>query len=108
MHLNKCEWSKAVTSDSLIFAHNELGTMDFFTSPDAQLKRWLSYTARQVICEGLRARANGETCLFPRKDAQGIPAGFVPDIELNRLLLDNKLSEKEKETIPHLENRWNL
>ena len=67
MHLNKCEWSNAVTSDSLTVAHSELGTMDFFTSPDAQLKRWLSYTARQAMCEGLRARANGETCFFPQK-----------------------------------------
>ncbi len=51
MHLTKCEWTKAVASDSLIVAHADLGTMDFFASPDAQLKRWLSYTARQVICE---------------------------------------------------------
>ena len=29
MHLTKCEWTKAVTSDSLIVAHVDLGTMDF-------------------------------------------------------------------------------
>ena len=46
MHLAKCEWSKATTSDSLQVAHIELGTMEFFTSLDAQIKRWLSYTAR--------------------------------------------------------------
>ncbi len=57
MHLAKCEWSKATTSDSLQVAHIELGTMDVFTSPDAQLKRWLSYTGGQIILEGLRARA---------------------------------------------------
>mgnify|MGYP000214292680 CR=1 FL=1 len=104
MHLAKCEWTKAVTSDSLIVAHTDLGTMDFCASPDAQLKRWVSYTARHILCEGLRARAEGENHLFPRKDAVGIPAGFVPDLELNRLLLGNKITDKEKETIPHLEN----
>ncbi len=83
MHLNKCEWAKAVTSDSLIVARVDLGTVFFCTSPGAQLKRWLSYAARQVICEGLRARTDGETNLSPRKDAIGIPAGFVPDLELN-------------------------
>ncbi len=67
MHLAKCEWTKAVTSDSLIVAHTDVGTMDFFRSPDAQLKRWLSYTARQVICEGLRARADGGTYLSHEK-----------------------------------------
>ena len=29
MHLTKCEWTKAVASDSLIVAHADLGTMFF-------------------------------------------------------------------------------
>ena len=95
MHLTKCEWSKATTSDSLIVAHIDLGTKGFFTSTDAQVKGWLSYTARQVILDGLRARAEGETPYFPRKDAAGIPEGFVPDLEVNRLVLDNKVSDTE-------------
>ncbi len=100
MHLNKCEWAKAVASDSLIVAHVDLGTMYFFTSHDAQLKRWLSYTARHVICEGLRARTDGETNLSPRKDAIGIPAGFVLAQEFNRLLFDNKVTEKGERSNP--------
>ena len=58
---------------TLIVARNELGTMDFFTAPLAQLTRWLSYTARQHIFEGLRARAEGETSGFPRKMPGGTP-----------------------------------
>ena len=27
------------------------------------------------------------------KDAQGIPYGFVPDLEVNQLLLDDKVAE---------------
>jgi hypothetical protein len=94
MHLTKCGWGKVPTTSTLIVAQNELGTMDFFTAPLAQLTRWLSYTARQHIFEGLRARAEGETSGFPRKDAKGIPPLFVPDLEVNRLLLDGKVSEK--------------
>ncbi len=45
-----------------------------------------------------------KTQLFPRKDDIGIPAGFVHDLELKRLLLDNKITDKEKEVVPHLEN----
>ncbi len=73
MHLTKCGWEKAPTKNTLIVAQHELGMMDFFTAPLAQLTRWLSYTARQHIFEGLRARAEGETSGFPRKDAKGIP-----------------------------------
>ena len=40
---------------------------------------------------------------FPRKDALAIAEGFVPDLEINRLVLDNKLTDKERETVPHLE-----
>ncbi len=76
--------------------------MDFFTAPLAQVTRWLSYTARQHIFEGLRARAEGETSGFPRKDAKGIPLLFVPDLEVNRLLLYGKASDKLMESIPHL------
>ncbi len=103
MHLTKCEWAKATTSDSTQVAHVELGTMDFFTAPDAQLKRWLSYTARQILLEGLRARAEGESAAFARRDAIGIPTGFVPDLEVNRLVLDNKVTDREGELIPHLQ-----
>ena len=72
MHLTKCGWEKAPTQK-----HYNSGSKrsrhDFFTAPLAQLTRWLSYTARQHIFEGLRARAEGETSGFPRKDAKGIP-----------------------------------
>ncbi len=73
--------------------------MDIFTSQDAQLKRWLSYTARQVSFK--RARAEGDSAYSPRKDAAGIPEGFVPDLEVNRLVLGNKVSDKERELTPH-------
>ncbi len=78
MHLSKCEWAKAITSDSLIVAHVDLGTMVFFTFPDAQLERWLSYTARQVICEGLRARADGEHTISLAKMLQGSQPDLSP------------------------------
>ena len=77
--------------------------MDFFTAPDAQLKRWLPYTARLIILEGLRARSEGENNTFPRKDAIGILPGFVHDLEANRLVLDNNIGETLSEVIPHLE-----
>ena len=93
MHLAKCGWVKIPTVNTLIVAHNELGTMDFFTAPVAQLERWLSYTASQSLLEDLRARAEGETDGFARKDAKGIPYGFAPDITVNRLLLDNRVGE---------------
>ena len=89
-------------------ANVDLGTMDFFTAPDAQLKRWLSYTARQIILEGLRARAEGENNTFPREDAISILPGFVPDLEANRLVLDNKVSDRERELIPHLQEPLEL
>ncbi len=104
-HLAKCGWTKIVTHNSLNVSHEDLGTMDFFASPDAQLKRWLSYTARQIIFEGLRARAEGETSGFPRKDAKGIPLLFVPDLEVNWLLLDGNVSEKLIEATPHIEEQ---
>ena len=103
MHLTQMRMGKVPTKNILIVAQNELGTMEFFTAPLAQLNRWLSYTARQHIFEGLRARAEGETSGFPRKDAIGIPLLFVPDLEVSRLLLDGKVSEQFMEIIPHLE-----
>ena len=33
MHLMKCGWAKAPTTNTLIVAQNELGTMDFFKAP---------------------------------------------------------------------------
>ncbi len=45
MHLAKCGWEKLPTTNTLSVAHHELGTMDLFTAPSAQLERWLSYTA---------------------------------------------------------------
>ena len=63
----------------------------------ARLRR----TTKQFL-EKLRARAEGETSLYTRKDAIGIPPGFVPDYEVNSLLLDRKISEKQYESIPHL------
>ena len=105
MHLIKCGWAKVPTTNTLIVAQNELGTMDFFKAPLAQLSRWLSYTARQHIFEGLRARAEGETTGFHRKDAKGIPDLFVPDLEVNRLLLDAKISKALFEATPHIDEK---
>ena len=85
MHITKCGWSKAISQESIQLAHHELGNLNFFAAPAAQLRRWLDYTARQSNLEKLRARAEGETSLYVRKDALGIPPGFVPDFEVNRL-----------------------
>ena len=82
--------------------------MDFFTAPDAQLTRWLSYTARQNLLEGIRARAEGETSGIARRDARGIPTGFEPNLEVNRLLLDNKVRDQLREQIPHLQDPRDL
>ncbi len=99
MHLTKCEWVKVPTTSTLIIGHDKLGAMDLLTAPSAQLERRLSYTARQIILEDLRARAERETTGFAKKDAKGIPRGSVPDLEANRLLLDDKVSE-HMEIIP--------
>ena len=93
MHLTKCGWADATSKDFIQLAHVELGSLSLFAAPDAQLHRWLTYSARQHNLETLRARAEGETSTYGRKDATGIPPGFVPDYEVNRLLLDNKVSE---------------
>ena len=55
--------------------------------------------------EGLRARAEGETNGFPRRDAKGIPKIFVPDLEVNRLLLDGNISKQLFEAIPHIDEK---
>ena len=86
MHLAKCGWIKFPTTNTLIIAHHELGTMLFFIAPAAQIARWLSYTASQSILEDLRARAEGETNGFARKDAKGILPGFVPDLPVKLAL----------------------
>ena len=93
MHLTKCGWSKVPRRNTLIAAHDELGTMDCFIAAVAQLERWLNYTASQSLLDDLRARAEGETNGYARKDAKGIPHSFVPDLSVNRLLLDDKVGE---------------
>ena len=57
MHLAKCGWVKIPTTNTLIVAQHELGTMDFFTAPAAQIEKCLSYTASQSLLEDLRAGA---------------------------------------------------
>ncbi len=74
-----------------------------FTAHSAQLTRWLSYIARHTLLESLRAMAEGETSGYARKDAKGTHPGFVPDLEVNQLLLDYKVGEKLMEQIPHLQ-----
>ena len=76
--------------------------MGFFIAPVAQLERRLSYTASQYLLDNLRARAEGETNGYARKDAKGIPHNFVPDLSVNRLLLDDKVGEKLAKATPHL------
>ena len=102
MHLTKCGWTKAPTRNTLIVAHNELGTMEFFIAPRAQLERWLSYTASQYLLNNLRARAEGETNGYARKDARGIPVNFVADLSVNRHLLDDNVGGKLAKATPHL------
>ena len=92
MHLTKCGWANVPTTNTLIVAQNELGTV-FFIAPVAQLERWLSYTASQSLLEDLRARAEGETNGFARKDDTGIPHSFAPYLSVNRLLLDDRVGE---------------
>ena len=55
-HLVKCDWVKIPTTNTLVVAHDKLGTMDLLTAPVAQIERWLSYTASQSLLEDLRAR----------------------------------------------------
>ena len=105
MHLAKCDWVKIPTTNTLVVAHHELGSMDFSSAPAAHIERWLPYTASQSLLEDFRARAEGETTGFARKDAKGIPSGFVPDLAVDRLLLNNIVGAKLSEGIPHLEGQ---
>ena len=100
MHVARCDWIKEVTTNCLIVTHQELGA-EFFTAPNAQLDRWRSFTARRSLLDDLRARAEGETSGYARKDANGILKGFTPDLEANRLLLGNKVGDRCMELIPH-------
>ncbi len=103
MHLAKCGWANATSRNSIQLAHVELGNLNFFAAQAAQLHRRLTYTAGQHNPEKLRATAEGETATYGRKDAKGIPSGTVPDLAVNRLLLDNKFGEQLSEFLPHLE-----
>ena len=64
-----------------------------FTAPAAQIERWLSYTASQSLLEDLRARSEGETNGFARRDAKGVLPGIVPSLAVNWLLLDDRVGE---------------